>query len=61
MIGTIVPKRDAVTREWRRLYKGELNDLYNSPNIIRVIKSRRIRWAGFVARGRRREAYKGFW
>jgi len=39
-----------VTGEWRRLRNGELNDLYSSPNIVRVIKSRRIRWAGHVAR-----------
>jgi hypothetical protein len=43
------PKRDEVTGEWRRLYNEELNDLYCSPNIIRVIKSRRMRWAGHVA------------
>jgi hypothetical protein len=43
------PKRDEVTREWRRLHDGELNDLYSSPNIIRVIQLRRIRWAGHVA------------
>jgi hypothetical protein len=44
------PKRDGVTGEWRRLHNEELNDLYSSPTIIRVIKSRRIRWAGHVAR-----------
>jgi hypothetical protein len=44
------PKRDKVTGEWRRLYNKELNDLYTSPNIIRVIKSRKMRWAGHVAR-----------
>ena len=43
------PKRDGVTREWRKLHE-ELNDLYSSPNIVRVIKSRRMRWAGHVAR-----------
>jgi len=43
-------RRDKVTGEWRRLYKEELNDLYSSPNIVRVIKSRRMRWAGHVAR-----------
>jgi hypothetical protein len=44
------PKRDEVTGEWRRLHNKELNDLYSSPNIIRVIKSRRMRWAERVAR-----------
>ena len=43
-------RRDEVTGEWRRLYNEELNDLYSSPNIVRVIKSRRMRWAGHVAR-----------
>ena len=44
------PKRDEVTVEWKRLHNEELNDLYSSPNIVRVIKSRRMRWAGHVAR-----------
>ena len=44
------PKRDGVTLEWSKLHKEELNDLYSSPNILRVIKSRRMRWAGYVAR-----------
>jgi hypothetical protein len=43
------PKRDEVTREWRKLPNEELNDLY-SPNIFRVTKWRKIRWAGHVAR-----------
>jgi hypothetical protein len=43
------PKRDEVTRELRELYNEEITDLYSLPNIIRVIKSRRIRWAGHVA------------
>jgi hypothetical protein len=44
------PRRDEVRWEWRRMHKKELNDLYSSPNIVRVIKSRRMRWAGHVAR-----------
>jgi len=44
------PRRDEVTGEWRRLNNEELSDLYSSPNIVRVIKSRRMRWAGHVAR-----------
>ena len=40
------PKRDGVTEEWRKLHNEELNDLYASPNIVRVMKSRRVRWAG---------------
>ena len=43
-------RRDEVTGEWRRLHNEELNDLYSSPSIVRVIKSRRMRWAGHVAR-----------
>jgi len=43
-------KRDEVTGEWRKLHNEELNDLYSSPYIFRVIKSRRLRWAGHVAR-----------
>jgi len=44
------PRRDEVTGEWRRLHNGELNDLYSSPNIVLVIKSRRMKRAGHVAR-----------
>jgi len=52
-------KRDKVTGEWRKLHNEEHNDLYSSLNIIQVTKSRRIRWAGHVARmGERRGAYR---
>ena len=44
------PERDEITGEWRKLHNEELNDLYLSPNIVRVINSRRTRWAGNVAR-----------
>jgi hypothetical protein len=44
------PKRDEVTGEWRKLHNGELLNLYSSPDTIRLIKSRRMRWAGHVAR-----------
>ena len=55
------PKRDGVTGEWRKLHNEELNSPYSSPNIMRVIKTRRMRWAGHVARKWRGEAYTGFW
>ena len=52
-------RRDEVTGECRRLHKEELNDLYSSPNIVRVIKSRRMRWAGHVAcMGEERGVYR---
>jgi len=53
------PRREEVTGEWRRLYNEELNDLYSSSNIVRVIKSRRMKWAGHVARmGEERGVYR---
>ena len=53
------PRRDEVTGECRRLYNEELNDLYSSPSIVQVIKSRRMRWAGHVARtGEERGVYR---
>jgi hypothetical protein len=53
------PKRDEVTGEWRKQQNEELNDLYCSPNIVWVIKSRRLRWAGHVARmGEGRDSYR---
>jgi hypothetical protein len=44
------PKRDEATGEWRKLHNEELNDLYSLPSIVRLVKSRRMRWAGHVAR-----------
>jgi len=52
------PRRDEVTGEWWRLHNEELNDLYSSPNIMRVIKSRRMRWAGHVARVSERVVFR---
>jgi hypothetical protein len=53
------PKRDEVTGEWRKLHNEELHNLYSSPDIVRQIKSRRMRWAGHVARmGEERNVYK---
>jgi hypothetical protein len=53
------PKRDEVTGESRKLHNEELHDLYSSPSIIRMMKSRRMRWAGHVARmGEKRNAYR---
>jgi hypothetical protein len=53
------PKRDEVTGEWRKMHNEELRDLYTSPSIIRIIKPRRMTWAGHVARmGEKRNAYR---
>jgi hypothetical protein len=53
------PRRDNIAWEWRKLRNGERNDLYSSPNIVRVIKSRKMRWAGHVARMVVGEVYSG--
>ena len=55
------PKKDEVTGEWRKLHNEELNDLYSSPNIVRVVKSRQMRWAGHVARMGGVEVCTGCW
>ena len=56
------PRRDEVTGEWRRLHNEKLNDLYSSLKIVRVIKSRRMRWAGHVARiGEERGCIGSWW
>jgi hypothetical protein len=55
------PKRDEVTGGWRKLHNEELNNLYSSPSIIRMIKSRRMRSVGHVTRMGRREMHIGFW
>jgi hypothetical protein len=54
------PKREE-DGSWRKLHNDELHGLYSSPNIVRVIKSRRMRWAGHVARIGRGEVFMGFW
>jgi hypothetical protein len=57
--GIFGPKRDEVTEEWRKLHNEELDDLYCSPNIVRVIKSKRMKWVGHVAHmGETRVVYK---
>jgi hypothetical protein len=56
---TFLPKRDEVTGEWKKLHNEELRDLYFSPSIIRIIKSRKMRWAGHIARmWEKRNAYR---
>jgi hypothetical protein len=54
------PKRDEVTGDWRKLHNEELHNLYSSPNKITMIKSRRMRWAGNVARMGRRGMHIGY-
>jgi hypothetical protein len=53
------PKRGEVTGVWRKLHNEELNDLYSLPNIVRVVKSRRMIWMGHVARMGRKEGAQG--
>jgi hypothetical protein len=55
------PKRDEVTGDWRKLHNEELHNLYSLPNIIRLIKSRRMKWVGHVARMVRRGMRVGYW
>jgi hypothetical protein len=57
--GVFGADRDGVTGEWRKLHNEELNDLYSLPNIVRVIRSRTVRWAGHVARMGRRTGPEG--
>jgi hypothetical protein len=53
------PKRDKITQQWRKIHNEELNEMYSSPNIIQMIKSRRMRWAGHVVRmGECRNIYR---
>ena len=55
------PRRDEVTRGWRKIHNEELNDLYSSSSIFRVMKSRTMKWAEHVARMGRVKMYTGFW
>jgi hypothetical protein len=56
-----VPKRDEVVADWRKLHNEKLHNMYSSPSIIRMIRSRRMRWAEHVALMGRREIHTGFW
>jgi hypothetical protein len=55
------PTRDEVTGDWRKLHIEELDNMYSSPNLIRMIKSRKMRWSGHVARMGRRGMHIGYW
>ncbi|PNF26786.1 hypothetical protein B7P43_G17708 [Cryptotermes secundus] len=55
------PKRDEVTGVWRKLHNEELHNVYSSPSIIRMIKSRRMRWAGQVAQMGRKGKHIAYW
>jgi hypothetical protein len=55
------PKRDEETGGWRKLHNEELHNLYSSPSIIRMIKSRRMRWEGHIIRKGERRMYIGYW
>jgi hypothetical protein len=59
--GIFGPNRDEVMGDWRKLHNEELHNLYSSPHKIRMIKSRRMRWAGHVARMGRRGMHTGYW
>jgi hypothetical protein len=59
--GIFGPKRDEVTGEWRKLHYEELRDLYSSPSIIRMIKSRRMRWAGHIVQWGEKGTRIGYW
>jgi hypothetical protein len=61
LIGVFGHKRDEVTVEWRKLHNEQLSDLYSLPNIVRVVKSRRIRWAGHMVRmGEEKDVHRVF-
>jgi hypothetical protein len=55
------PKRDEMTGEWKKLHNEELRDFHSSPSVIRIIKSKTVRWAGHVARMGRRGMRIGYW
>ena len=61
MRGIFGPERNEMIGEWRKLHTQELNDLYSSPNIIRLVESRKMRWVGNVARMGKGKMYAGFW